>query len=248
MKKVAVVVLALAFLMVFAAVSPAFALTMTPPPYTMTTGRFVGGDYVVYMPTSTHQVTEYIVDNYGVTDKTFVIGVSMGGTIALNLAHKYPNLYSGVLDIVGAKDPFENYAYGQTWITKTVAELRAIFSIPASVPDYLIAGLKVFFATVWANMIEANGGTPEEKPKAYERRDPVFNADIEIPTISLVGAIDMLVPLFSHLHYQAAIADAGRSDLYRLYIISNGGHADAPVMDQVPTKLLELIAWSDSLD
>jgi len=196
----------------------------------------------------THQLTEYIVDNYQVTDKIFIFGVSMGGSIALNLAKKYPNLYNGVLDICGSKDSIAGYYYAQVWATKTVAELRVIFSIPAVVPDSQMVFLKTFFATVLADTIEAAGGTPEKKPQAYERHDAVCHADIEIPTISLVGALDMLVPLSRHLAFQTAIAAAGCSDLYRLYIVPNGGHFDAPIQSQMIGKLMELIAWSDSLD
>jgi pimeloyl-ACP methyl ester carboxylesterase len=193
-------------------------------------------------------LTKYIIDNYQVTDKIFVIGASMGGQIALNLARKYPDLYSGVLDICGAKDAFEHYAYSQIWITGNVAEIRAAFSLPASMPDAMIIWLKGFFATVWADNIEANGGTPKIKPHKYEKLDPVFNAELRVPTISLVGGMDIIVPLFCHFDFEAAVVAAGCSDLYELYIVPTGGHCDAPVMSQVPATLMELMAWSDSMD
>jgi len=52
----------------------------------------------------THQLTEYVVDEYGVSGKIFVMGGSMGGAVAILLGEKYPDLYSGVLDLCGAKD------------------------------------------------------------------------------------------------------------------------------------------------
>jgi pimeloyl-ACP methyl ester carboxylesterase len=195
-----------------------------------------------------HQLTEYIVDNYHVTDKIFVIGASMGGQIALNLARKYPNLYSGVLDICGLKDMFAHYEYDQIWITKPVNEIRALFGIPATVPDETIMFLKMFVAQVEADTIEAYGGTPIEKPKAYERYDPVFNAELRIPTISLLGGIDVLVPMFCHLDFEAAVAAAGSSDLYRMHIVPMGGHCDGPIQAERYAAIMELMAWSDSLD
>jgi pimeloyl-ACP methyl ester carboxylesterase len=304
-KKVTVAVLVLTLLMVCIAFSPALTLASTPP-YTITTGKLGGADYIIYMPTSwngrlimgctgynafenphpelnfdalakelasagyafaasnynggerawlvkegiirTHQLTKYIVDNYQVADKIFVIGGSMGGEIALNLARKYPDLYSGVLDVCGAKDNYAHYAYSQIWITGTVAEIRAAFGLPAAVPDEMILGLKWFFATVWADVNEAMGGTPEEKPQAHERYDPVFNAELKIPTISLMGGMDLIVPLFCHFDFEAAVAAAGCSDLYRLHIVPTGGHIDAPIQAERYATIMELIAWSDSLD
>lgn len=306
MKKVSLTVLGLTLFMVCTVISPVFAVAITPAPYTITTGKLGGADYVIYMPENwngrlimgchgynyisnphtelyfdalakslaslgyafastnynggergwlikegiirTHQLTQYIVDNYHVTDKIFILGISMGGNIALNLAYNYPEVYDGVLDICGLKDNIASYNYGQLWATKTVTELRTIFNIPVAVPDEQIVGLKVFFTTICADIVEANGGTPEEKPQFYEMRDPVCHADIKIPTISLVGAEDLIVPISCHLAYQNAIATAGCSDLYRLYIDATGGHADTPIMNEVPAKLMELIAWSDSLD
>ena len=53
---------------------------------------------------TTHQLTEYIVENYNVALEVFLIGISMGGEIACLLGEKYPDLYSGVLDVCGVKD------------------------------------------------------------------------------------------------------------------------------------------------
>ena len=166
---------------------------------------------------------------------------------SLDLGNKYPKLYSGVIDICGAKDAVDSYSYAQIWLTHTPAEIRIILSIPASVSDTDIQGLQVFWATVWNDIIKAYRGTPAEKPKVYERFDPIFHGDIEIPVISLVGAIDPIVILTFHYKYQAAVDAAGNSDLYRLHIVPDGGHVDAPVLAQVPANLMELIAWSDSL-
>jgi hypothetical protein len=219
--------------------------------YAFAASNYIGGEREYAVKEGmirTHQLTQYVVDKYDVTGKIFLFGISMGGQIALNLADKYPDLYSGVLDVCGAKDAYGHYSYAQLWTTKTVAELRVIFGFPESVPDSVIEGLKIFFAIVLADTIEAYGGTIEEKPQVYERYDPVFHADLQVPTISLVGGIDLIVPLSCHYSYQAAVTACGCSDLYSLYIVPIGGHADEPVQTQIPVKLLELFAWSDSLD
>ena len=88
----------------------------------------------------------------------------MGGEIALDLSKQVPpKLYSGVLDVCGAKDSFSSYTYAQIWITHTPAEIRAIFGIPLAVSDNDILGLKEFFATVWTDIIAAEGGDSSRK-------------------------------------------------------------------------------------
>ncbi len=195
-----------------------------------------------------HQLTEYIVSNYHVTDKIFLFGTSMGGQITLLLGEKYPELYSGVLDLCGLKNVTMQYDWNEIFVTHTVAELRAMFSWLSSAPDSAILGLKSFFSAVQALTIEETGGTPENRLQAYERISPINHLDIKIPIISVVGALDFIVPMPEHSEYKAAVVAAGHSDLYRMYIIANGGHINKPIMDQVPDRLAELMAWSDSLD
>ncbi len=195
-----------------------------------------------------HQLTEYIVSNYHVTDKIFLFGTSMGGQITLLLGEKYPELYSGVLDLCGLKDVIMQYNWNEIFVSHTVAELRVIFSWLSSAPESLILGLKNFFSAVQALTIEETGGTPENRVEAYKRISPINHLDLKTPFISLVGAKDVIVPLPQHSAYKAAVVAAGHSDLYRMYIVTNGGHCDKPIMDQVPDRLAELIAWSDSLD
>ena len=68
-----------------------------------------GGWPIKEAMTRTHQLTEYVIDNYGVTGKVFIIGHSMGGLIGLLLGEKYPELYDGVLDISAMKDVILGY-------------------------------------------------------------------------------------------------------------------------------------------
>ena len=196
----------------------------------------------------THQLTQYVSGKYHVTDKVFLVGGSMGGQIVLNLAVKYPNLYSGVLDVCGSKGTLNEWQYANLWVTHSVPEIRALLSIPGSISDAQIAGLKAFFIQLITDVIDAYGATREDRPNAYEKYDTTLHADISIPVISIVGGIDPIITLPTHFEYQAAVAASGNSDLYRLYIIPTGGHIDTPILNAMPTYLNELIAWSDSLD
>jgi hypothetical protein len=58
---------------------------------------------------TTYALTNYLVSTYHVTGKVFLWDVSMSGPVGLLLGEKYPNIYSGVLDIVGIKDLKEQY-------------------------------------------------------------------------------------------------------------------------------------------
>jgi outer membrane protein assembly factor BamB/pimeloyl-ACP methyl ester carboxylesterase len=58
---------------------------------------------------SSYELTNFVVSTYNVTGKVFLLGYSMGGAVALLLLEKYPDLYSGVLDVYGVKDLKEEY-------------------------------------------------------------------------------------------------------------------------------------------
>lgn len=299
------IVTAFTLVIIFGLVGPAFAEVLSPSPYTITTGKLGGADYILYMPTNwngrlivgcpgynfyqnpqpelfldpiaksfasngyavavsnynggerawlldegiirIHQLTEYLIDNYHVTGKIFLVGGSMGGGIAVLLGEKYPQLYSGVLDICGTKSTPTQYEYGMYIATHSVDEIRAYLGAPSTVPNTALAGLKTFFQTILTDRIEQNHGTIDERPQAYAKENTLLHADIQIPVISVFGGIDRVVPLQVQLEYGAAVGAAGQSSLYRMYIVPTGGHLDATVMNAVPEHLTELIAWSDSL-
>lgn len=164
----------------------------------------------------THQLTEWVIDNFDVTDEVFLYGMSMG-YICVLLAEKYPNLYDGVLDVVGTKDLKRRY---NDWI---------------GVPDpYGILPA-----------IEAEcGGTPEEKPKAYEMRSPVNNAAIKVKVISLYGELDTNVGQVHHDLFVDALEDAGSLDYYRGYIYEGYGHMDFALSPAVVfSHFFDLVNW-----
>jgi pimeloyl-ACP methyl ester carboxylesterase len=193
----------------------------------------------------THQLTEYVVNNYGVTGKIILVGVSFGGNVALMLGEKYPELYDGVLDVVGVKDWKAEYEWFKHCADSSISELQAEFTASNLSPfplttledyqDYCLG------ASAWIR--DYFGSSPEEKPKAYERYSPTYQADIKIPVITLAGARDAIVPLSQHYAYQAAVAEAGHADLYRLVVLPNGAHADLPVQAQIGPWGLKLSAW-----
>ncbi len=178
----------------------------------------------------THQLTEYTINNYGVTGKVFLIGISMGGGIVLQLGEKYPQLYDGVLDIVGAKNWTDIYVI-------TVATINSPM-FPSLPPE-----TQAFLLQAEADMEAACGGTTDDKPKAYERLSPVCYPDITIPIISVHGAQDPLIPLSHMYSYGIAVDNAGRSEYYREYTVDPGGHADPPVIDEALIRFEELVDY-----
>ena len=187
-----------------------------------------------------HQLTEYVVDNYNVLGKVFLIGTSMGGNVALLLGEKYPDLYSGVLDICGVKDLKSLYEGAQYVLSLTDEQISALLGIPIwAVPAY-----RAFVEDWLADVQIECGGALEDKPKAYERISPTYHADITKPVISVIGGMDYVVPPEQTEMYQDAVALAGSSDLYRVYTVPLGGHCDLPVILEALSRFGELVLWS----
>jgi pimeloyl-ACP methyl ester carboxylesterase len=187
----------------------------------------------------THQLTEYVIDNYDVTGKVYLLGQSMGGGIALLLGTKYSHLYDGVIEIAGVKNVAAQYT-----LTMDLANImdddelaEAILANGCSVPPCpqafgydiptALAGYREFCLTSSTDIALELGGTPETKPKAYESVSPIFNAlDIAVPTITVHGDADSIVAYAQALAYLEAVTQAGYSDLYRLYGVPGGEHID----------------------
>lgn len=162
---------------------------------------------------TTYELTNYVINTYHITGKVFLYGISMGGAVALLLGEKYPDLYSGVLDVYGVKDLKEEY---------TVAMFVAVIE-------------------------NETGGTPTTQPKAYEDRSPTYHANIMMPVITIHGTSDIMVPFNQSINYQTAVANAGRSSLYRLYNVTGVGHLSPAIAAEVPSRFSELVAWSNAL-
>jgi pimeloyl-ACP methyl ester carboxylesterase len=213
----------------------------------------------------THQLTEYILDHYPVEGRVLLMGVSMGGNIALELGVKYPDLYAGVLDICGSKDlaPQYNDKIAYAALTND-AELQAALiakqSSPTPFPFWVsttafpttfptlhdaLQGFRGFSATSAEDIKTACGGyLPEEKPKEYQKISPTYSAsDLKIPTITVHGTKDGLVPYAQSVAFKAAVEANGDSDLYRLYTVTNGEHANNAVAMKIPVCIPILLAW-----
>ena len=209
----------------------------------------------------THQLTEYVIDNYDVTGKVYLFGVSMGGGIALLLGAKYPHLYDGVFEMAGVKDVAAQYTLKMYLASLTDNDdlAAAMLANGGQVPPCpmmfgtdipaALAGYRAYSLTSATDIALELGGTPEKKPKAYERVSPIFNAlDIAVPTISVHGGADSIVPYAQSLAYLEAVTQAGYSDLYRLYGVPGADHVDTlPAMGtQIYLGFTWLVNWVET--
>jgi acetyl esterase/lipase len=197
----------------------------------------------------TYELTRYVISNYNVTGRVFLFGGSMGGQIALLLGEKYPNVYSGVLDICGPKDLVTMYNDGSYLASATLEQIRAFFGWPATAPaDSTVQFFKDFAAKSGVDLIAETGGSPTTAPQAYEKISPINHVNIGIPVISLVGTKDYIVALSQTQTYQSAITAAGHSESYKMIVVQGGGHIDAVTMAQAPAALSQLLASVPSDD
>jgi pimeloyl-ACP methyl ester carboxylesterase len=172
----------------------------------------------------------------------------MGGCVAILLGEKYPQLYSGVLDLCGAKDLVSTFNNCVWAATHSLDEIRVARGMPSSTPDATVQGFKDFCTSIMNDVSAETGGTPDNKPQVYAKIDPNQQTAIKIPIISVYGQLDPICPPSTIMTYHAALAAAGTADLHRYYIVPNGAHIDAAIFASVPGRLAELVAWSDSLD
>ncbi len=207
---------------------------------------------------ATYELTQYIVSTYKVA-KVYLVGLSMGGAVALLLAEKYPKVFSGVMDVSGSKNITERYNRMKDWAATTndtefAAKIQAVggivppFPINLAAPPPLSNQLQVFRTLCnqyVADIAAEAGGTPDAVPLAYQNIDPLYHANISIPVISVHGTSDAFTPYSIALQYQDAVAAAGKSSLFRLYTVVGGEHADLNVQTVAgPGHFLELVSWA----
>jgi pimeloyl-ACP methyl ester carboxylesterase len=203
---------------------------------------FGAGGYCVQKGmNATYELTQYLMSTYNVR-VVLIMGVSMGGNIALMLGQKYPKIYNGVLDISGSKGIAQQYRdkidlAATTNDTAFAAKITAMGGVIPPFPFSAIPGnvssqLAMFRAFCNQSAIDIAaecGGTPDQVPLAYQAIDPIYHANISVPTMTFHGTADALVPYSRSLDYQAAVAAAGKSSLYTLYTVVGGEHGDANV-------------------
>jgi pimeloyl-ACP methyl ester carboxylesterase len=207
----------------------------------------------------THQLTQYIIDNFGVTGKVYLIGLSMGGQIAQMLIDKHPELYAGVLDVCGNKDTTAFYNYWQD-VANLPADPSAIRTyligyptmLPApfvaNIPDLtLTKTIREAAAQVVLDVQTECGGTPESKPQAYDRLSPTCHADIAVPVISMIARADLKVPIQHFNEYYDAVAAADCLGNYRSYTILGAQHCDATIISNIPRYFQLLTDWVNGI-
>jgi pimeloyl-ACP methyl ester carboxylesterase len=201
----------------------------------------------------THQLTEYVIENYNVQGKVLLNGVSMGGLIACLLGEKYPNLYDGVFETCGIKDFASLYNHKKAiTLCNGPSEIRAYMLGPptymppafvASRTDSKLLQMQQKQIMTLPKMEMECGGTPDTKPQAFERRSAACHADISIPVMSIIGRLDFGVPLFQFRMYYEAVKEAECLDCYRSYVIANGQHVNEPVRAAAAIKWKVFVDW-----
>ncbi len=208
---------------------------------------------------TTFQLTQYLTNTYHISGKIFLVGASMGGSVALMLADDYRTTYSGVLDLNGPKDYKVHYAYKSLIAGMTLPEIRSYVlancgADPNQVNNVALQWLKNYCNSSALNMVQQAGGTPQDAPQWYEDISPTYHADITFPVITVHGTGDMICPFSQSTLYQTAVASAGCSSLYRLYAVPPDpkgmvlGHVDNNAIAEIPSRFAELVSWSNTLD
>jgi pimeloyl-ACP methyl ester carboxylesterase len=194
----------------------------------------------------THQLTEFVIDNYGVTGKVFLHGTSLGGSVALVLGESYPDVYSGVLDVAGVKDFAMNYYH----MVETLDENTPPY--PSGTGDPF---LYIFYAGRPENMVEVNGGTPDEKPQKYAKYSATSHTDLKIPVISLVHLNDDIVLYEQTTYYHSLVGDTWHvvvtvnldTPNANSYSGDYYGHFDPKLFAATPICFGYLVKWSNGI-
>ena len=168
----------------------------------------------------------------------------MGGTVSLLLGEKYPNLYSGVLDVCGLKSPKDAHKKLTDVLKYSPEVIAKYFGVtPEQYKDFF----RPLFENLFNDIVSECGDSPEEKPEEYERRSPMYHAKISIPTITVHGEKDTNISIKQSYMYKDAVKKAGSIQFYRLYPVKNGGHCNEPVITEAVHRFFELVSWSDSM-
>jgi esterase/lipase len=200
----------------------------------------------------THQLTQYVLDNYDVTGNVYLYAMSLGGAVALELSSKYTDTYKGVLETSGLKNMVVQYndAVYYSGISSDADLTAALISRGLAAPQFPLSSVAAFrdmMTSSVAAFIDACGGTPDEKMQAYERISPTFSAtDISVPTITVHGTKDALAPYSTAVEFLNAVTTAGHSDMYRLYKVVNGQHGDSLVFAQISPQFDALVNWVEN--
>jgi len=212
----------------------------------------VGGFCIKEGIIRTHQLTEWVINNYHVTGRVYLVGISMGGATDLMIGAKYPEVYAGVLDIAGTTDAIARYDLHSYYadIADDTTLANAVLANGGLVPPFpcpTIAAFREYCQMSVDDTAAACGGTPEGRPQAYERVSPLYSAtEIGVPTMVVHGTKDGLIPYSHSVNYYNAVVAAGHGSLIRFYKVVGGEHANLPVVSQIPVRLNQLIKWAEN--
>jgi hypothetical protein len=189
----------------------------------------------------TQRLTLYVLENYCVTGKVFLFGTSTGGAVALLLGERHPNIFSGVLDNSGVKDPAFGY--------------HDAVSYSGSDPFLL------FWHPMMISTLEMRyGGTPDEKSCEYAEDSPLHHTNMKIPVLSVIHADDTVIQPYHTELYHEALSNPCLHEVVIVTDVTPGavpwfpnatgwyGHFDPIAYDRAQDELTTLICWSNTLD
>lgn len=188
----------------------------------------------------THQLTMYVTSNYNVTGKVFLFGTSLGGCVALLLAERHPDVYSGVLDNSGVKD----------W-TGMYNDAASYSGSDPFLVFWNKSALKIYEDTY--------GGTPREKTLKYAEDSPIHHTNMAIPVISVVHVDDKIVNPAQAEWYHSALSNPSLHKTVYVTTVTPGvlpyprangwyGHFDPATFAAANKNLFNLIDWSNTID
>jgi pimeloyl-ACP methyl ester carboxylesterase len=152
-------------------------------------------------------------------ERSYLVGLSMGGAIARYAAEEEPPKFDGVLLVAGAGGDAETRRLRQA----RMAELWPNVDASSTDDDALIAA----YAEAVGTPVEARrfwpflGSAASSGPAASEARDST--GELRVPAIEVVGTFDDFV--FSDIGaYSEKVASRGASSYHRVYSVEGAWH------------------------
>ncbi len=184
--------------------------------YWASTDYGAGGYPVKAAINSIRLLIEHLRRKYSI-EKVALLGVSMGGHIALMYAIEYPEDVCCIVDVYGVADP----EYQVKYVLKALLALPVML-IKIGKPEEVLSALKFL-----EDIRREFGGLPLLGILSSELKQfsPIRRAgELNVPVLVVHGDKDYVVPLEVSLRFVNKLKSIGKENLVKLVIVKNGGH------------------------